>query len=60
MFGYYSKGTIEKLDNILADQIDKLEQLNYEHEEDMTEDEVYQIDEFIQIMEEMRGVINAD
>ena len=60
MFGYYSKGTIEKLDSVLADQIDKLEQLNYEHEEDMTEDEVYQIDEFIQIMEEMRGVINAD
>jgi len=50
----------EALDSLLSNEIDRLETSKETAEDMITDDEGYQLEEFISQLEEIRGVINED
>ena len=51
---------VETLDSILANEIDRLESSKESAEQYMTDAETYQLEDFIEQLESIRGVINDD
>ena len=49
----------ETLDSILANEIDRLESCKESAEPHITDEEYYQLEEFIEQLEAIRGVINV-